>query len=692
MTLDDPNAPSILDTFEEFLRAKCKDAVGDLANKYPSDQQTLKVDYQTLVGFDADLADDVLQNPGEMLPYLEEAIRLYDLPISKSLAGASAAVYNLPVEYYPGELPPSESRDTYRSIKGEVEKATDVYSWMRKGAFECQRCGTRTHIPQTANNYQEPHECQGCERQGPFEINFSQSEFVDGQKLRLQTPHEEGHGELEDIDVTVDSDMAGLATAGDRVTISGIYKLDQQERNNQSTARFEPYMKGKHVEVEETNAHEVEIPPDEREHIHAIADGKLGDPLEVAANSYNPRIWGHDHVKKALVLALVGGSRANHPDGSFDRGEFHILLIGDPSTGKSKLIERAKEVGWRAVGVSGTGATKAGVTASAVQDNFAGGEWTLKSGAFVKANGGVVAADELDDMPAEVRAAMLEPMSKQTIDITKGGINRTLQTRTAVLAAANPDQGRFNEFNPIAEQFNFESNLLSRFDLAFTFTDKPEEDRDAKMAKHVLQMRDASKRLERGMEPTEDSPDPRPPVEPETLRKWVALAKRHPKPVFESPEVRRQMETAWTELRGAYGYNEDDPVPVTLRSLEGIVRVSEAAAKFEFSDEITKRHAEIALDIVGESMRDVGRDPETGEFDADIIETGRSTNQRERIQNIKGIIEDLESEYDPGAPTEVIIEKAVEIGINEETARHEFDQLREKGEVYEPKTDHWRVT
>lgn len=113
------------------------------------------------------------------------------------------------------------------------------------------------------------------------------------------------------------------------------------------------------------------------------------------------------------------------------------------------------------------------------------------------------------------------------------------------------------------------------------------------------------------------------PVEEEILRKWIALARRQPDPVFASEDVRKQLEERFTTLRAANGYNDDSPVPVTFRKLEGTIRIAEAAATFELSEEITQRHADIATEHVGRSMQDYGKNEE-GDLDADVQETGTS--------------------------------------------------------------------
>jgi len=567
-----------LEQIRQFLAEYYREEIATLAQTYPRDQKSLHIEYDDIYRWSLDAADDILATPDQMQHLFEEALRQLELPVDVDLKGAHVRIDGLPDEYtfHPRGFSPTDHQGQLRAIRGEVSKATDVYARLRVAAFECQRCGNLATVPQADGEFQDPHECASCDRQGPFRIDEDASEWVDGQKLRVQTPPEEAQGDGQDIDVFVEDDLAGQATAGDRITVTGTVELDQQGNRGQQYNKFDPYIDAHALAVDKTDAEDVDITPGQRERIEDLASGSEGDPLDIAAATLAPKIHGHDTVKRALILALVGGARTEYSGQDFDRGEFHVLLIGDPSTAKSKLVNRCQQVGWRSVGVSGKGATVAGVTATAVQDDFGDGSWTLDAGAAVKAHRGVLAVDELDDMPQEVRSALYEPMSKQTIHVTKGGINTRLQTRVAVIAAANPKYDRFDPYTAIGEQFVFSSTLLSRFDLVYTFRDVPDEELDAEIAGHILDARDAAKRDSRGE--TVDTAAHQTPIEPALLRKWIALAKQQPKPVFASDVVRDQIQDQSTTLRGLYGYDEEgnDPVPVTFRSLEGIVRVAEA--------------------------------------------------------------------------------------------------------------------
>ncbi|CAL92457.1 DNA helicase [Halorubrum virus BJ1] len=687
---------TLTETLTRFLRERYRDAVGTLAQHYPNEQRSLVIDYDELYEFDREIAEDTLSKPEEMGEYLEEALRQFDLPADVDLANAHVRVSNLPPEhtYYPGGFSPTDQAGSHRAITGEVSKATDVYSRVVEAAFECKRCGTFSYIPQTDGGFQEPHECQGCERQGPFRVNFDQSEFIDAQQLRIATPPEIASGTGHEIDVTAEDDLADLVTVGDRVTITGTIHLDQKTSGREKTGKFEAYVDAGAITVEQTDHTDIDISAEERERIHELSDGAEGTPIDVAAESLAPKVYGNDEIKRNLIRAMVGGSKVVYGDDDHDRGEFHILLIGDPGTAKSKLIQRVEELGWRTVGVSGKGATVAGVTASAVQDDFGDGEATLKAGAFVKAHKGAVCIDELDDMPADVRAAMLDPMSKQKIHVNKWGINATMRTEAAVVAAANPKHGRFDQYEPIGDQFDLESNLLSRFDLIFTLSDTPDPDEDERISEHILRARDAAKRQMTGRELSENGAETiSTPVDRDILRKWVALAKRQPEPVFESEKVFEWLQESFNTLRGMHGYNEDSPVPVTFRKLEGIIRIAEADAKLEFSETIEMRHAKRAVNAIGDSMQDYAKN-EDGDLDADVQETGTSKTQKERFKAVANVIQELHSEYDGGVPREEVIERyreGIDENAGESVLRDTMDKMCfEEGTAIEPADGHIR--
>jgi len=631
----------LTDRLIDFLRNYYREEIGELAQRYPSEQKSLEVTYSDLFTADRDAAEDYLEKPEQIQQYLDEALRLFDLPADVDLGNAHVRVVGLPEDqtFYPGHFSPTKHAGEQIAVRGEVVMASEVRPRVTEAAFECRRCGTMSYIAQSDDGFQEPHECQGCERQGPFDINHDQSEFVDSQALRVQEPPSVAGGSGSDITVTLEDDLADVADIGDTVIVPGTLHLKQRTQGQQKMPDFDAYLDASAVELIESDKRDLDITAEERQRIQSLANGAEGHPLELAADSISTKILGYEHIKKALVLAMVGGHRVTGGDESADRGNFHLLLLGDPGTAKSKMGSRAESIAPRSVGISGKNVTEAGITATAVRDEINDGQWTLDPGAFVKANGGLTWIDELDDMDPEVRASMLEPMSQQSIHVSKAGINAKLSTQTAVVAAGNPKYGRFDPYEPIAQQFEFDSALLSRFDLIFTLSDQPDPGEDRKVIRHMSEHRETAKRLE--VDPDSVSDEERekaqPPVPSELLTKWIALAKQQPAPITKDPDVRADKEEAFASLRAANGYDEDSPIPVTYRKWEAVMRIAEAAAKFELSEWITERHFEIAMSLIGRSMQDYGKD-EDGNLDADVVEVGQSKKTTDHTKLVEEVM------------------------------------------------------
>jgi replicative DNA helicase Mcm len=286
-----------------------------------------------------------------------------------------------------------------------------------------------------------------------------------------------------------------------------------------------------------------------------------------------------------------------------------------------------------------------------------------------------------------------------SVSISKAGINATLKSRCSLLGAANPKYGRFDQYEPIGEQIDLEPALISRFDLIFTVTDQPDAEKDANLAEHIIDTNYAgelhthrentttSNVSEEEVESVTEKVEPE--IDAELLRKYIAYAKRNCYPMM-TEEAKAQIRDFYVDLR-AKGQDQDAPVPVTARKLEALVRLSEASARMRLSDTVERADAERVIEIVRSCLQDIGVDPETGEFDADVVETGQSKTQRDRIKNIKALISEIESEYDEGAPIETVLDRAEEMGMERSQAEHEIEKLRRQGDVYEPTTDHLRT-
>lgn len=693
----------LTERFIDFYREYYEDEIGQLAQKYPNERRSLYIDYDDLYVFDKDLAEDYRKQPDQFQEYAEEALRNFDLPADIKLGQAHVRIENLPSSIDIRELRVSDDHiGSLISISGIVRKATDVTPKMTDGAFMCERCGTINYIPQMGGDFQEPHECQACERQGPFNINFDQSEFVDAQQLRIQESPEglRGGETPQHMDVSIEDDITGEVTPGDHVTVVGVLHIERQSSNDSNNALFETYMDGVSISFEDEEFEDMDISDSDITEIERYAN--QDDIYEKMVGSIAPSIYGYNEEKLSMVLQLFSGITKHLPDGSRIRGDLHMLLIGDPGTGKSKLLSYVGNLAPRSVYTSGKGSSTAGLTAAAVQSDFGDGEqWTLEAGALVLADKGIAAIDELDKMKPSDRSAMHEALEQQTVSIAKAGINATLKSRCSLLGAANPQYGRFDQYQPTAEQIDLEPALISRFDLIFTVSDNPDPEHDANLADHILEANYAGEMNTQREEMTdpnhseqevvEATREVSPEIDKNLLQKYIAHSKRTCFPTM-TAEAKAHIKEFYVDLRER-GSDVDDPIPVTARKLEALVRLAEASARVRLSETVDEQDAERAVSIVRSCLEDIGIDPETGEFDADVIETGTSKTQRDRIQSLRMLISDIAEDYETGAPIEKVVERGDEVGIeDEQKIKDEIEKLRRQGEVYEPKQNHIRTT
>ncbi|WEL29874.1 minichromosome maintenance protein MCM [Haloferax volcanii] len=685
-----PANRDLAERFVEFYRNYYREEIGRLAQRYPKEQRSLVIEYSDLQTFDPSIADDWVEKPDQFQEYAEEGLRLFDLPADVKLGQAHVRLTGLPDDqtYYPGEQSPSDDKGTYVTFEGQVSKATEVYSVILEAAFECQRCGTMTYIPQPdTKDFQEPHECQGCERQGPFRIDFDQSTFIDGQKLRIEEPPEIAQGgNPSHIDVYVEDELVERVEPGDKASISGILHLRQKSSNNKKQGTFTTYLEGQAIDLKDTEFEDIDITPEDEREIHAVVDDPETDIFDLGVGSIAPSHEGDEEAKLGIFLQLLGGVRTELPDGTHRRGDPHMLLIGDPSTGKSTLMDAAERIAPRAVSVSGHGASASGLTAAAVRDDFSdNGQWALEAGALVHAHKGLACVDELDKIQPDAVKSMHKALEQQRIPISKAGINTTLPAETAVLAAANPKHSRWDPHLEDHEQIDLDSALISRFGLIFKFVDRPDPDHDDIVADTILLSKDLAKKYNADPHSVDESElsEVEPALPIEFLRKYIAYARKNYEPVFRDASVRKKMREAYVTLRSANGYDENAAIPVSTRKLEDVLRFAEASARGRLSNVIEEQDVERAQELVGDSLRQFGTNAD-GNLDVDVIESGTSMTQKQRREQLLDLI--VEEQPTQGAlDVDDLCEAAEEqLGLEPRMVKDEVEVLAKKGELYQP--------
>jgi len=691
---------SLTASWQGFFEDQCKAEIETLATEYP-EKRSLLIDYWDVDKADPKLAELLLRQPFKTIFNAEEALKLIDV----------SSEQNLELHFRVKNIPEAQKilirkiranrLGTFIAVEGLIKKITEVRPKLQVAAFQCHKCGAVIRIEQDEDILKEPSECfedqGGCGRVSSFKLSTTLSSFIDSQKIEIQENPEglRGGAQPERISVYLEDDLVGGVAPGDRVIVNGILHSVARQKGAFRLTSFDKIMDAVSIESQEFAFEEVEVTKeDEKKILKTSKDPAIYDKMR---QSIAPTIYGLDIEKDALVLQLFGGIAKEMPDGTRTRGDIHALLVGDPGTAKSQMLLYMSKLAPRSVYASGKASSAAGLTAAAVRDEFGEGRWTLEAGALVLADKGLACIDEIDKMEETDRSSMHQAMEQQEISVAKAGINATLKSRCAVLAAANPKLGRFDEFMPIHEQINMPPALLSRFDLIFSILDKPNRKTDTELADHILHshkggeihehLNKTSDDLYSKEEETKLMKHVMPVFEPEYLRKYVAYAKRNIFPVL-TDDALDILQNYYVDFRSS----SKESVPFTPRQLEAFVRLAEASARIRLSQEATVDDAKRAISIIDQYLRRVGTDRETGRFDIDIIATGISHSQHERMRVILDIIQRLctESTDDSAARGDIISEAEIQ-GIESRKIEEVLDRLNRNGQIYEPSHGKYRI-
>jgi len=653
-------------TLQEFLE---KHYHSQLLERIRKGERSLYVDFSLLAKFNPEIADLLLDQPEELLKAFEIAVEQFDLP---------GTVKNFTIRMK--KLPKTQkillrnirSDDLGRLLwfEGVVRQKSDVRPQVTSARFECPSCGNIIPVLQLDKQFKEPSKC-GCGRKGKFTL--LSKELIDAQHLKLEEASEDldGGEQPKRMNVFLKNDLVSpmnerITSPGSAVRISGIVKeIPVILRTGSKSTVFDLLIEANSVEAIQEDYTDIKITAKDVEEIKKLSkDPQLYTKM---IDSIAPSIYGHYKIKEALLLQLMGGVRKERNDGVTTRGDIHVLLVGDPGSGKSQMIRRMQKVAPKGKYVSGKGASGAGLTAAVVKDEFLS-DWALEAGALVLANKGMCCIDELDKMTTEDTSAMHEALEQQTVTISKANIQATLRAETTVLAAANPKFGRFDPYSTVSEQINLPVTLINRFDLIFPVRDLPDEKKDDQLASFILKVHQNSSVAE-------------PPLETEILRKYVAYVRQNVSPNLTDSAI-EELKKYYLQMRNS---GNTKSVPITARQLEGLVRLAEAHARLRLADVITRTDAKKAIDLVHNCLKLIAFDEESGTFDVDRIATDTPSSTRNKILTIKEIINELENKIGKTIPLEDVEEIAKEKGLNDEEIGESVDKLKRSGDIFEPK-------
>uniref|UniRef100_A0A1J3GWA5 DNA replication licensing factor MCM7 n=1 Tax=Noccaea caerulescens TaxID=107243 RepID=A0A1J3GWA5_NOCCA len=477
-------------------------------------------------------------------------------------------------------------------ISGIVTRCSDVKPLMAVAVYTCEDCGHEIYQEVTARVFMPLFKCPSSRcrlnsKAGNPILQLRASKFLKFQEAKMQELAEhvpKGHIPRS-MTVHLRGELTRKVSPGDVVEFSGIFLPIPYTGFKALRAGLvaDTYLEATSVTHFKKKYEEYEFQKDEEEQIARLAED--GDIYNKLSRSLAPEIYGHEDIKKALLLLLVGAPHRQLKDGMKIRGDVHICLMGDPGVAKSQLLKHIINVAPRGVYTTGKGSSGVGLTAAVMRDQVTN-EMVLEGGALVLADMGICAIDEFDKMDESDRTAIHEVMEQQTVSIAKAGITTSLNARTAVLAAANPAWGRYDLRRTPAENINLPPALLSRFDLLWLILDRADMDSDLELAKHVLHVHQTLESPALGFEP----------LEPNILRAYISAARRL------SPYVPAELEeyiaTAYSSIRQEEAKSNTPHSYTTVRTLLSILRISAALARLRFSESVAQSDVDEALRLM----------------------------------------------------------------------------------------------
>ncbi|ONH66532.1 DNA replication licensing factor MCM3 [Cyberlindnera fabianii] len=621
-------------------------------------ERRLVVSVDELLSFDKVLYKGLLEEPAGYLPAFERALRedvsaIYD-PSNQAFKEVNdQEAFHLSFRGAFGHLAvsPRTIKATHLSkmisVEGIVTRASLVRPKVLRSVHYSEHSGRFhsrdfTDYTTSFNPINTPPVYPTEDPDGhKLTTEYGYSTYSDHQSITVQEmPERAPAGQLpRSLEVVLGDDLVDTVKPGDRVQIVGVYR--SRGGGGGSTSSFFTTVVANsvyplHARSTGVAAKETITDSDIR-NINKLSKNK--NVFHILSQSLAPSIYGHDHIKEAVLLMLLGGVEKNLDNGSHLRGDINILMVGDPSTAKSQILRFVLNTASLAIATTGRGSSGVGLTAAVTTDKETG-ERRLEAGAMVLADRGIVCIDEFDKMSDTDRVAIHEVMEQQTVTIAKAGIHTSLNARCSVIAAANPVYGQYNVHKDPHQNIALPDSLLSRFDLLFIVTDDVNTARDRAISEHILKthrfipagysegepVRDSTNlSLAAGNEALDDegdedgeqpvyqkfnpllhagalaahqkqNPDDRN-KRPKILaipflRKYIQYAKSRVEPVL-TKAASDHIVDIYARLRNAPGAGKNT-APITARTLETVIRLATAHAKVRLSNTVEYRDTEAA--------------------------------------------------------------------------------------------------